>query len=166
MFLSRRREEMRRYLPVVLLTLVFLNASLVNAAAQEKSLYDRLGGAPAIQAVASGLVDRILMDKRVNGWFAHAAASPENTNAYKAQLASFLCAGFGGPCKYTGADMVAAHRGRGVTSDAFAAVAEDLTEELDQLKVPAKEKGEVMTIVASLKPSIVQAPAHTAAAAK
>jgi hemoglobin len=55
--------------------------------------------------------------------------------------------------------MVAAHQGRGVTSDAFNAVAEDLSGVLDQLKVPAKEKGEVMTLVGSLKPSIVQTPA-------
>ena len=41
-------------------------------------------------------------------------------------------------------------------SEAFGAVAEDLSSLLDQLKVPAKEKAEVMTLVGSLKPSIVQ----------
>ena len=34
--------------------------------------------------------------------------------------------------------------------------AENLSALLDQLKVPAREKGEVMQIVGSLKPSIVQ----------
>ena len=48
--------------------------------------------------------------------------------------------------------MTAAHKGRNITNEAFAAVAEDLAATLDQLKVPAKEKGEVMTIVGSLKP--------------
>jgi hypothetical protein len=43
-----------------------------------------------------------------------------------------------------------------VTNEAFNAVAEDLSAVLDQLKVPAKEKGEVMTLVGSLKPAIVQ----------
>jgi hemoglobin len=52
--------------------------------------------------------------------------------------------------------MTTAHKGRGVTSEAFAAVAEDLVATLDQLKVPAKEKGEVMTLIGSLKPMIVQ----------
>jgi truncated hemoglobin YjbI len=55
--------------------------------------------------------------------------------------------------------MVAAHKGRGVTSEAFNAVAENLSAQLDALKVPAKEKSEVMTLVGSLKPSIVQASA-------
>jgi hemoglobin len=120
------------------------------------SLYNRLGGQPAIEAVANGLVDRILTDVRVNKWFAHAAASPENADAYKAKLATFLCASFGGPCKYTGPDMVSVHRGRAVTSEAFDAVAQDLVAQLNQLKVPEKEKHQVMEIVGSLKPAIVQ----------
>lgn len=150
---------MKSLVSFVLFTLVLAGAgpfSSARAANSEKSLYERLGGQPAIEAVANGLVDRILKDDRINHWFAHAAQSPENTAAYKAKLASFLCAGLGGPCKYTGLDMVSAHRGRGVTNEAFGAVAEDLVAVLDQLKVPAKEKGEVMTVVASLKPSIVQ----------
>jgi hemoglobin len=130
-----------------------------QAPAAEKSLYERLGGQPAIEAVASGLVDRILADKRVNMWFAHAASSPENTKKYKATLSAFICKSVGGPCNYTGLDMVTAHKGRGVTSEAFNAVAENLSAQLDQLKVPAREKNEVMTLVGSLKPSIVQAPA-------
>jgi hemoglobin len=146
---------MKNWVTAVLCSFVLAGASAAQAPAQ-KSLYERLGGQPAVQAVANGLVDRILKDDRVNHWFAHAAASPENTVAYKAKLASFLCVGVGGPCKYTGLDMMAAHRGRGVTNAAFGAVAEDLVAVLDQLKVPAKEKGEVMAIVGSLKPTIVQ----------
>ena len=147
---------MKRWLPSVLAAFLLIGGLTVRGADVEKTLYERLGGQPAIQAVANGLVDRILADNRVNKWFAHAAASTENANAYKAKLAVFLCASVGGPCKYTGLDMVAAHKGRGVTSDAFNAVAQDLVAQLDQLKVPEKEKAQVMTIVGSLKPYIVQ----------
>jgi hemoglobin len=132
------------------------NAVFAQNAQGGKSLYERLGGQPAVQAVASGLVDRILADSRINKWFAHASSSPENTSAYKAKLTAFICKSVGGPCEYTGRDMVTAHKGRGVTNEAFSAVAEDLSAQLDQLKVPAKEKGEVMTIVGSLRSSIVE----------
>jgi hemoglobin len=130
-----------------------------QAANTEKSLYDRLGGKPAIQAVANGLVDQILVDNRVNKWFTHAAASVENTKGYKTNLAEFLCVSAGGPCTYNGPDMMAAHKGRGVTGEAFAAVAQDLALVLDHLQVPEKEKNQVMQLVASLKPTIVQASA-------
>lgn len=146
----------KRIVSTVLAVILLATVSFAQTARTEKSLYERLGGQPAIQAVANGLVDRILADNRVNKWFAHAASSPENTKAYKATLTAFICKSVGGPCSYTGLDMVAAHKGRGVTSEAFTAVAEDLSAVLDQLKVPAKEKGEVMTLVGSLKPSIVQ----------
>ena len=146
----------RRIVSTLLATTLFASLTFAQATKTEKSLYDRLGGQPAIQAVASGLVDKILADNRVNKWFAHAASSPENTKLYKQKLSDFICQSTGGPCQYTGLDMAAAHKGRGVTSEAFSAVAEDLSALLDQLKVPAKEKGEVMTLVGSLKPSIVQ----------
>jgi hemoglobin len=146
----------RRILSTVLAATLLATLSFAQATKTEKSLYDRLGGQPAIQAVASGLVDRILTDNRVNKWFAHAASSPENTGLYKEKLSDFICQSTGGPCHYTGLDMAAAHKGRGVTNDAFNAVAGDLSALLDQLKVPAKEKGEVMTLVGSFKPSIVQ----------
>lgn len=129
---------------------------MAGAANDTKSLYERLGGKPAIQAVASDLVDRILADPRVNGYFTHAAASTENTNAYKENLADFLCRSTGGPCQYTGPDMVSAHKGRGVTNAAFNAVAQDLVATLDKFKVPEKEKTELLTLVSGLKPAIVQ----------
>jgi hemoglobin len=125
-------------------------------AAAEKPLYDRLGGQPAVQAVASGLVDGILLDDRVNKWFAHAAASPANAEAYKAKLFEFICQNTGGPCKYTGRDMVSAHKGRAVTGEAFDAVVQDLVIVLDNLKVPEKEKGQLLAILGPLKSSIVQ----------
>jgi len=131
-------------------------APLLAAADAEKSLYDRLGGKPAVQAVASDLVDRILLDRRVSPWFAHAASSPENTAAYKAKLTDFLCQSTGGPCQYTGRDMAAAHKGRGVTVDAFNAVVEDLLAVLAKFKVPQKEQDDVLRLLGGLKPAIVQ----------
>jgi hemoglobin len=151
---------MQRWIVSAPIVAILLVGSLLGQAAQaQKSLYDRLGGQPAVDAVANNLVDRILADKRVNTWFKNAAASPQNTAAYKAKLSSFICSAVGGPCKYTGRDMVAAHKGRAVTNEAFNAVAEDLSAVLDQLKVPAPEKREVMELIGSLRTSIVQAPA-------
>ncbi len=150
---------MQRWIVSTVLAASLATASFAQTAKPEKPLFERLGGQPAVQAVAGALVDRILADNRVNKWFAHAASSPENTKLYKEKLTAFLCQSTGGPCKYTGLDMTAAHKGRGVTSEAFNAVAEDLSAVLDQFKVPSKEKAEVMTLAASLKPVIVQSPA-------
>lgn len=147
---------MRMFRSVLLAVTALVLATGLNAAEPNKTLYDRLGGQPAIKAVANDLVDSILADSRVNKWFAHAAASPTNTAAYKAKLADFLCQSTQGPCKYQGLDMTAAHKGRGVTGEAFDAVVQDLIAVLDKLKVPAKEKGEVLSLLGPLKSVIVQ----------
>jgi hemoglobin len=111
---------------------------------------------PAIQAVVDDFVTRILADERVNRWFAHAASDPENARTYKAKLADFICQGTGGPCKYTGADMLTAHKGRGVTDEAFSAVVSDLVATLEKFNVPEKEKGQLLSILGPMKPAIVQ----------
>jgi hemoglobin len=131
-------------------------ASGQTAVKTQESLYQRLGGMPAIHAVVDDLVGRILADDRINGWFAHAASDPATAAAYKAKLADFLCQGTGGPCKYTGADLVTAHKGRGVTEEAFQAVVEDLVATLEKLKVPNKEKTDLLGLLAPMKPAIVQ----------
>src|SRR5262249_34468580 len=105
---------MRKLISSILMTTaaatVLTGALFGQAAARKKSLYDRLGGQPAIQAVASGLVDRILADNRINKWFAHAGSTPEAKAAYLSKLTAFICQATGGPCSYTGRDMIAAHR--------------------------------------------------------
>jgi hemoglobin len=70
-------------------------------------------------------------------------------------LAEQICAGTGGPCKYTGRDMKSAHRGMNITEAQFNALVEDLVKTLDNLNVPAKEKGELLAILGPMKPDIV-----------
>ena len=129
---------------------------LAPAADADNSLYERLGGKPAVEAVVSDLVDRILLDQRVSGWFAHAASTPEATAAYKSTLTDFVCQSVGGPCEYKGRDMAAAHTGRAITNDAFDAVVEDLLATLAKFKVPQQEQDEVLALLGGLKPDIVQ----------
>jgi hemoglobin len=133
-----------------------LIAEGLRAEDAQKSLYERLGGRPAIRAVASRLVDRILIDSRVNKWFAHAASSPARTAAYKSKLAEFLCQSTEGPCTYKGLDMTAAHKGRSATVEAFDAVVEDLLAVLDELKVPMQEKRDVLALLSPLRHVIVK----------
>jgi hemoglobin len=111
---------------------------------------------PAIRAVIDDYTDRILQDKRVNPWFAHAAASPERAEAYKAKLADFISQGTGGPCRYSGGDMVSVHKGRLITEEAFDALVEDLVAALDNFHVPEREKAELLGLLGPMKAAVVQ----------
>ena len=51
--------------------------------------------------------------------------------------------------------MKTAHAGMAITDAQFNALVEDLVKSLDKFNVPAKEKGELLGILGSMKPSIV-----------
>ena len=138
--------------------IIISSAVWVRAVDDERraSLYQRLGGMPAVQAVVDDFVTRVLADSRINKWFAHASSTPENAAAYKAKLADFICQATGGPCTYTGPDMFTAHKGRGVTNDAFDAVVQDLVATLDKLRVPEREKSQLLGVLGPMKTAVVQ----------
>ena len=115
-----------------------------------KSLYDRLGGQPAIVAVVDDFVANVAADSRINARFANA-----DIPRLKRLLVEQICQGTGGPCKYTGRDMRSSHRGMNVTDAQFNALVEDLVKTLDKFKVPATEKGELLAILGPMKSDIV-----------
>ncbi len=118
-----------------------------------KSLYDRLGGQPAITAVVDEFVNRTTADVRIKDRFFNTDAAN-----LKKLLVEFVCMASGGPCKYTGRDMESSHGGMEVVEEEWNALVENLIGALDKFKVPEKEKGELLGAVGPLKPQIV-APA-------
>ena len=124
-----------------------------SAAMGEKSLYDRLGGKPAITAVVDDFVGRVAADSRINGKFANA-----NIPRLKAMLVEQICQASGGPCTYTGRDMKSTHAGMGVSSSDFDALVGDLVATLNKFKVPEREKNELLGALGPMKGDIVEKP--------
>jgi hemoglobin len=131
-------------------------ALLPAAEAKEKTLYERLGGKKAITAVVDEFVGRVAADKRINRYFAAAAADPQRLASFKMKLVDQICQASGGPCNYSGKDMKTAHMGMGVTGDDFNALVEDLVGALDKFKVGEKEKGDLLGALGPMKADIVE----------
>ena len=117
---------------------------------KEASLYDRLGGKPAITAVVDDFIGNVAGDGRINGRFARA-----NIPRLKQMLGDQICAASGGPCTYTGRDMMSAHQGMNITDAEFGALVGDLVKSLDKFRVPDREKGELLGALGGMKPQIV-----------
>jgi len=115
-----------------------------------KSLYDRLGGQPAITAVVDDFVGNVAADARINAFFAHT-----DIPRLKHLLVEQICQASGGPCVYEGRDMKTTHAGMNINDAQFNALVEDLKRSLDKFNVPAKEQGELLGTLGSLKPQIV-----------
>jgi hemoglobin len=140
-----------RKLRTVTLALCLLAIMLGAALAQEKSLYERLGGKEAITAVVNEFVSSVAADTRINQKFAKS-----NIDRVKFQLVEQICAATGGPCKYTGLDMKTAHKKMGVTEGEFNALVEDLVGALDKFNVGEKEKNELLGALGPMKSQIVE----------
>src|SRR5205823_3339376 len=85
-----------------------------------KSLWDRLGGEPAVKAVVHDFVGRAATDPKVDffrgGKYTLDAAGVANLEKL---LVEFISSATGGPLKYTGRPMKPLHKGMGITEAQF-----------------------------------------------
>lgn len=111
------------------------------------TLYDKLGGAAAVDAAVDIFYRKVLADDSISQFF-----DDVDMDAQRAKQKSFLTMVFGGPNDYTGKDLRTAHAPlveRGLNESHFNAVAGHLQATLEELSVPADLIGEVMGIAAS-----------------
>jgi len=138
----------------LVLSLLLMVGGSMLAGAQEKSLYQRIGGYDALAAVVDDFVVRLVTDKQFDRFFA--GHSTDSKKRIRQHILDQFCAATGGPCIYTGRDMKTSHMGLGITEAEWDAAAKHLTASLDKFKVPEKEKGEVLAFVTTLKKDIVE----------
>jgi hemoglobin len=145
----------RRVLPVFL-CLCLVSASLVAQAAAGPSLYKRVGGYDAIAAVVDDLIGRFAADKQLSRFLV--GLSDNSKSHLRQRFVEQICAATGGPCVYTGRDMKTTHKGLAITGSDWDLAVKHLSDTLDKFKVPEKEKGELLAIVAGTKADIVEKP--------
>ena len=134
---------------LVLAALLALGACAADPMAKQ-SLYDRLGGKPAVTAVVDEFVGNVAADSRINGRFAKA-----DIPHLKMRLVEQISAASGGPVVYNGLSMKVAHMGMHISDAEFADLVEDLVKALDKFHVPQKEQGELLAILGPTKSDIV-----------
>ena len=120
------------------------------------SLYDRLGGVYSIATVVDDLVDRVMVDARLNANplvdEAHHRVPPAG---FKYLVTEMVCWAAGGPQKYTGKSMKDSHLNLKITPKEWEAFLDDLQQTLDKFTVPAQEQAELKAIVNSTRSDIV-----------
>jgi hemoglobin len=72
-------------------------------------------------------------------------------------LIDFLCSSAGGPLYYTGRGMKISHKGMKINEGDWSAFLRHLNAALEVLQVPQAEREEVVALVQSTKPDIVEA---------
>ena len=94
------------------------------------TLYERLGGAAAINAVVEGMYAKIFSDEELSGFFKKTDKSHQ-----KEMQAKFLTFALGGPSNYNGKNMKDAHKGRGIHNKEFDLVCTHVVSTMKELGV-------------------------------
>jgi hemoglobin len=121
-----------------------------KTANKSRSIYERLGGEPAIAAAVEQLYERLLTDDLLKGFFTKA-----NLKWLRTRQTQFLSQALGGPAAYRGQGMRDAHAHLKIAQRHFDAVARHLVDALAALQVPQTLIGEVVAVAAPLASEIV-----------
>lgn len=119
------------------------------------TLFERLGGVPAIKAAVSAFYERVLADPVLQPFF-----KDTNMRWLEGRQNAFFIQALGGPQVYKGKDMVAAHVKLPIEQQHFDRVAGHLVAALGAVGVPAPLVDEVVAAVAPLAPQVVNTPSQ------
>ncbi len=117
------------------------------------SLYEQLGGQPAVDAAVDIFYRKVLSDDRISSFF-EGVDMDKQIGKQKA----FLTMAFGGPHNYTGQDMRKGHAhlvARGLNDGHFDAVAENLSTTLKEMGVAQTLIDQVMAIAGSTRNDVL-----------
>lgn len=95
------------------------------------SIYDSIGGAPAVRVAVDKFYERVLSDPQLAHYFGRV-----DMDKLKSHQRAFIAAAIGGPDVYQGRDMARAHANLGITDSDFDAVVRHLVATLTELRVP------------------------------
>jgi hemoglobin len=117
-----------------------------------KTIFERIGGVPALNAAVDIFYQKVLKDEKISHFF-----KGVDMEEQKRKQKAFLAFVFGGPIKYEGKDMRNAHaKLEGLNEGHFGAVAGHLIDTLKELNVSKEIIDEVVTIAMSTKNDVLQ----------
>ena len=118
-----------------------------------QALFEQIGGEPAVNAAVDIFYRKVLADDRVNGFF-----DDVDMERQAAKQKAFLTMAFGGPNKYTGADMRRGHAhlvARGLNDQHFDIIVEHLAATLHELNVAEANIDQVAAICESTRKDVL-----------
>jgi hemoglobin len=117
------------------------------------TIFDRIGGENAVDAAVDIFYRKVLRDPITAPFF-----DSVDMDSQRTKQKAFLTMAFGGPHRYSGKDLRAAHAplvAKGLNDAHFNAVAGHLQATLRELDVPADLIGEVMAVAGSTRADVL-----------
>lgn len=136
---------MRAFLALLLVALLPFGAALAD-----ETLFDRMGGKPALSRIATHIVDAAIADPVIGAYFKDA-----NVPRLKGLLTAHFCQVTGGGCSYPGRNMQESHAGLNIDDRAFNRLVEILQSAMDAEGIPFSTQNEFLALLAPMHPDVV-----------
>jgi hemoglobin len=116
------------------------------------TIYDEIGGAPAVTAVVDAFYERLVADPGLMSYFAG-----RDMARLKAHQRALVTVALGGTSEqYNGRMMHPAHAGMAITNEAFDMVLDHLLAVLTEVGVPPVTSAKILAILQPLRTDVVQ----------
>ncbi len=115
-----------------------------------QTLFDKYGGFDTFSSVVSNFYQKILDSSQLSHYF-----DGIKMERLMSHQTSFISKALGGPDKYEGRDLVAAHKGFNISDPDFLEMAELLEEALEEAGVEAADVASIIAVITSLKDQVV-----------
>ena len=117
-----------------------------------RTIYDEIGGAPAVEAVVDALYERLIADPGLMAYF-----DGRDMAGLKAHQRALVAVALGGTAEeYGGRMMQPAHAGLAITNQAFDTVLDHLRAVLTGAGVPPVTSAKILAILQPLRTDVVQ----------
>jgi hemoglobin len=123
---------------------------------QEKTIYEKLGGAEGISGAVDQIVARHLENEDIKHYFLPLTENPEYFEQFKQHVKDFLGAGTGGGTEYKGRDMKSSHEGLNISEAEFLSTIDDILFVLDANKVDRVSRNELLATLYSMKDAVIK----------
>jgi hemoglobin len=130
--------------------LVVFALSTAQAGTPAPTLFDRMGGAEIVSAIAIELIDETAAHPELKRSF-----EGVNLPRVKEMLVEQLCSVAGGPCAYSGDTMLDVHAGLKINEAEMNGMVEILRNVMIRHRVKLRERNELLALLAPMKRDVV-----------
>ncbi len=115
----------------------------------EKQLIDRLGGPAAIARIVHDMYARVLTDPELASFFEHTSMERLHQMQYE-----FIVSALDGPVSYSGSELTAVHKGRGITGYHFAKFCGHFADALEARGASSHDVNQALARLSMLKDKV------------
>lgn len=136
------------------LAILFALVALTGCTSQQnkqETLFTQLGGHQGIEQLVDGLLHEIAADDRIVHYFRDV-----DVGLFRKRLIEHFCEVSDGPCHYSGATMVEAHKNLGINSADFNALVEDLMQVMKEQRISIAHQNRLLARLAPMYRDVVE----------